>query len=199
MMKKVLAIYGAGSHSKDIVNIVNSTKEYCSHISFYDDNIDKYLNIDFSSKKAFHAEEFYIIGANWPWDKKNISKKINTIRQIANPIIHNSVTGDKKNLSKGVVIGAQTDLGCETFIGMHTHVGAGVTITRAEIGDYCTIGPGANICGDVFIGNDVVIGAGSTIANLVSIGDGAIIGAGAVVIRDVFPGEKVVGVPARVL
>jgi maltose O-acetyltransferase len=51
----------------------------------------------------------------------------------------------------------------------------------------------------VRIGSRVWIGAGAVILKGVNIGNGAVIGAGAVVTRDVRSGEKVAGVPARLI
>ncbi|MDN5347520.1 MAG: heptaprenylglycerol acetyltransferase [Clostridia bacterium] len=53
--------------------------------------------------------------------------------------------------------------------------------------------------GRVEIGSWVLIGANATILPGVRIGDGAIVGAGAVVTKDVPPGARVGGVPARLL
>jgi bifunctional UDP-N-acetylglucosamine pyrophosphorylase / glucosamine-1-phosphate N-acetyltransferase len=47
------------------------------------------------------------------------------------------------------------------------------------------------------IGADVFIGTNNSLVAPVTIGDGAITGAGAVVIRDIPPGDKQVGNPAR--
>jgi maltose O-acetyltransferase len=49
----------------------------------------------------------------------------------------------------------------------------------------------------VNIGEDVWIGGGAILLPGVTVGDGAIVGAGAVVTRDVAPGTRVVGNPAR--
>jgi acetyltransferase-like isoleucine patch superfamily enzyme len=51
----------------------------------------------------------------------------------------------------------------------------------------------------VRIGSSVWIGAGAMILKGVTIGNGAVVAAGAVVTHDVRPGEKVAGVPARVI
>jgi len=51
----------------------------------------------------------------------------------------------------------------------------------------------------IVIGDNVWIGAGARILDGVTIGEGAVIGANAVVTRSVAPGQRVGGVPARVL
>ncbi|WP_020618587.1 hypothetical protein [Paenibacillus daejeonensis] len=72
-----------------------------------------------------------------------------------------------------------------------------------EIGNYVTIGPGANLCGNVRLAEGVYVGAGSVVLpghpvlGKLSLGDYAIIGAGAVVTRSVPARITVKGNPAR--
>ena len=47
------------------------------------------------------------------------------------------------------------------------------------------------------LGNKVLVGAGAKILGPINIGDEAKIGAGAVVLKDVYNGETVVGIPAN--
>ena len=49
------------------------------------------------------------------------------------------------------------------------------------------------------IGDGAYVGSGALIRQGITIGAGAVVGMGAVVVRDVAPGETVVGNPARVL
>ncbi len=51
----------------------------------------------------------------------------------------------------------------------------------------------------VTIGTEVWIGGGAVLLPGVTIGDGAVVGAGSVVTRDVAPGARVAGNPARIL
>ncbi|GBF75154.1 hypothetical protein PA598K_03539 [Paenibacillus sp. 598K] len=72
-----------------------------------------------------------------------------------------------------------------------------------EIGDYTTIGPGANLCGNVRLKSGVYVGAGAIILpghpvlGKLTLGEDAVIGAGAVVTRSVSARSTVKGNPAR--
>ena len=103
-------------------------------------------------------------------------------------------------------------------LGDHVYINAGSVILDSapvRIGRGTMLGPAVHIyCADhahglderrcgleralpVSIGEDVWIGGGAIILPGVTVGDGVIVGAGAVVTRDVAPGARVVGNPAR--
>ena len=74
----------------------------------------------------------------------------------------------------------------------------------AEIGDGTNIGAGTITCNwdgknkhKTKVGKGAFIGSNSSLVAPITVGDGALTGAGAVVIRDVPPGERVVGNPAK--
>ena len=86
--------------------------------------------------------------------------------------------------------------------------GIGVVIGEtAEIGNDCTLYHGVTLGGTSWkkgkrhptLGDDVVVGAGAKILGPVTISSGARIGSNAVVLRDVGPGNTVVGVPGRII
>ncbi len=110
--------------------------------------------------------------------------------------------------------------GVNIHLGRNIYINANCVILdsgRVTIGDGTMIGPGVHIyCADhhrdvdlrrkgieralpVTIGVDVWIGGGAIVMPGVTVGDEAIIGAGAVVTKDVAPGARVVGNPARPL
>lgn len=72
------------------------------------------------------------------------------------------------------------------------HVAHGV-----HIGEHTLIVAGAEISGSVKIGRCCQIGPNACIREGLTVGDGAQVGIGAVVVRDVAPGEIVVGNPAE--
>lgn len=83
-------------------------------------------------------------------------------------------------------------------IGDRTQIGPAVQIYAADHPrDADTRRAGLEFGRHVAIGRDVWIGGGAIILPGVSIGDGAVIGAGSVVTRDVGPGERFAGNPAR--
>ena len=106
-------------------------------------------------------------------------------------------------------------IGGGTYINRFTMLDAS---ERIDVGQDCLIGPFCYItdhdhgvergtllteqplvASPVRIGRNVWIGAHAIVLKGVTIGNDAIIGAGAVVTRDVQSGEKVVGVPARLI
>ena len=59
------------------------------------------------------------------------------------------------------------------------------------------MGPGVRLAGMVTVGERAHVGIGAVAIEGIAIGDGALVAAGAVVVRDVAPGARVAGVPAR--
>ena len=100
--------------------------------------------------------------------------------------IGNFVETKKARLADGVKAGHLTYLG-DAMVGARTNIGAG-TITCNYDGERKH---------ETRIGEDAFIGTNSSLVAPITIGDGAVTGAGTVAIRDVPPGDKVVGNPAR--
>jgi bifunctional UDP-N-acetylglucosamine pyrophosphorylase/glucosamine-1-phosphate N-acetyltransferase len=102
--------------------------------------------------------------------------------------IGNFVEVKKSALARGVKASHLSYLGDAT-IGEDSNVGAG-TITCNFDGEQKN---------ETIVGRDVSIGSNTSLVAPVSVGDGALTGAGAVVTKDVPPGERVAGNPARPL
>jgi UDP-3-O-[3-hydroxymyristoyl] glucosamine N-acyltransferase len=101
-----------------------------------------------------------------------------------------------------VEIGAGTTIDRGTFVS--TRVGAGTKIdNQVQVGHNCQIGKHnlivsqVGIAGSCSTGDYVVIAGQVGIADHLHIGDGAVIGARAGLHRDIKPGERVLGMPAR--
>lgn len=105
-------------------------------------------------------------------------------------------------VSDDVEIGANTtiDRGTvgDTLIGSGTKIDNLVQIGHnVVIGRNCVIVAQVGISGSCRLGEGVLLGGQAGLADHVHIGDGARIGAKAGVVRDVGPGEAVIGYPAR--
>ena len=106
---------------------------------------------------------------------------------------------------------SRIEIGNDAYIGFAAHIHATGSVIIGDnlvMTDDVTISDGAHAPlafrdvsskGDILIGDYVSIGIGTTILGGVTIGTGAQIGAGAVVVKDVAPGQRVAGVPARPL
>jgi sugar O-acyltransferase (sialic acid O-acetyltransferase NeuD family) len=103
-------------------------------------------------------------------------------------------------LGEGCYVGAGSVVGAGARLGEGTLLNRSCSVAHhVSFGPFATTGPGVVIAGGCRIEAEAFIGAGAVLAPEVQIGHGAVVGAGAVVIRDVSPGEVVVGNPARPL
>lgn len=108
-------------------------------------------------------------------------------------------------LDEGAYVGAHAEIKAST-IGRGSHIGHFSYVGDAIIGDNANLGAGTVTCNfdgvtkhTTRIGNGAFIGSGTMLVAPVTIGDGALTGAGAVVNHDVGAGDRVAGVPARLL
>ncbi|HEY3674584.1 MAG TPA: bifunctional UDP-N-acetylglucosamine diphosphorylase/glucosamine-1-phosphate N-acetyltransferase GlmU [Candidatus Tumulicola sp.] len=126
-------------------------------------------------------------------------------------------------IGRGVTVGPYAHVRGQSVLGDEVQIGNFVEIKKsrfatgakakhlsyigdATIGEESNIGAGTITCNydgrdkhDTTIGRDVAIGSNSSLIAPVTIGDGAMTGAGSVVTRDVAPGDRVAGNPARPL
>lgn len=84
----------------------------------------------------------------------------------------------------------------------------GIVLGSAKIGNNVTIFQNVTLGSRVFdggynldtrpsLGNNVIIGCGAVVLGPITVGDGAVVAANSLVIRDVKPGQTVMGVPAH--
>jgi sugar O-acyltransferase (sialic acid O-acetyltransferase NeuD family) len=191
------AIYGAGGFGREVkmlldqTSLVNKDRTFAGYI---DDNTR------FHPVAVISEVEDILISIADPIVRKQIASKLIDQYQFKS-LIHTDVFIDSSSkIEKGCIIcsGVKITVGVVVkdfcIINLNSVVGHDVII-----GPYCSIMPSANILGGVTLGEGVFIGSGSTILQGVTIGNNAIVGAGAVVTHSVSAGQKVAGVPARLI
>lgn len=104
----------------------------------------------------------------------------------------------------GASVGAGSQVCAGAIVGVAAVVGTDVIVNTAAsldhddlIGDHAFVGPGAHLAGRVTVGSGAHVGIGAIVREGCTIGDRAYVAAGAVVVRNVPPGMRVAGVPAR--
>lgn len=188
---KGLVVVCAGAHGRDLAKW-----SPVPVVGFLDDNISgpDVIGPTFWANRINHD---WIAGHNSGTVRQKFAAVIErpAVRLFSDAAyIDNSLIADD-----GVFVGPNSTIGPQVVLGRHTHVNANVFITRAELGDFCTVSPGAVICGDVQIGEKVTVGAGAVVSNLVKIGSNVTVGAGCVIPpnQTLEPNSTWVGVPAR--
>lgn len=200
-----LILIGNGGHAVDILQIIrdiNHHRPTYDIIGSLDDSLlrDRLGDIE---DIVNYPKAQYVICVNDGKVRKDIWWRI--ARQFkyecpsaANLIHPTAYIGDNCVYGEGLVMGPYSVLTTKVHIGRHVHLNSHASVNQnSHIGSFCTLSPGARVCGDCDIGTEVNMGANSVIINVKRVGDRATIGAGAVVIRDVEEETIVIGVPAK--
>lgn len=208
-MKKIY-ILGAGGFGRELlqwIKDINAVAPTWEIGGFLDDNphaLDEYE----------HDTE--IVGTIADWQPKEdevfalafgspeLKRKIVAIMkakgaQFATVIHPTALLSPFAHYGEGLIMFPYSKLSCNSTVGdfvtlLSTPIGHDTTI-----GDYTVISGGCNIVRNVVIGRDVFLAAGVCIAQDIHIGDGAYLGLGSVILKDVAPGAKMFGNPARPL
>lgn len=115
------------------------------------------------------------------------------------PFCHpGAIVGRSVRFESGVQVMAGSIVQNGARIGENATLNTGVIVEHdCVVGAHSHLASGAVICGDVHIGESCHLGVGAVVVQGLAVGDGAMVAAGAVVVKDVPPGTRVAGVPAR--
>lgn len=105
---------------------------------------------------------------------------------------HEIEVGDGVILCPYAIVSGYSRLGRGSAINLHSSLDH-----DAEIGDWTQVNCHCDITGGARVGREVFFGSHVVIAPGIEVGDGAYLGAGTVVLRNVEPGAKMMGLPAK--
>jgi len=114
-------------------------------------------------------------------------------------IVHPSAhVSPSARVGPGVYVGPGAVVHTRARVGPHAIVNSGAIVEHeCVLGANAHVAPGAVLGGRTRVGVDALVGIGARVLPGLTIGDRSVVAAGAVAIRDVPPGSRVAGVPAR--
>ena len=191
-----IAIIGGGGLGREISNMVERTHEFAG---FIDDQVLENNYLGSIEKISSYLEHDFLIALGDPSLKRKIAKKVATLNlSFPNLVSEHSIicsshlVGHGSIVCDGVITTVDSKVGSHVLLNLNATLGHDVIIC-----DYCSVMSGANISGNVTIGEGSLIGSGAVILQGVKIGANVKVGAGAVVTKDVPDNSTVVGVPAK--
>jgi sugar O-acyltransferase (sialic acid O-acetyltransferase NeuD family) len=199
---KTIAIFGAGGHTKVIIDLILELNQY-TIVGIYDDNKEgSFEDIPIIGKINGNVNinyDEYIIGIGNDNIRKKIYKQFLNLRWAV--LIHpRSIVSKSTMIDNGTVVFAGAVIQTGVKIGKQCIINTNCNIDHETIiRDFSSICPGVTICGNVSIGELTFIGANSTIIQGKIIGEKCMVGAGTVVIRNVDDNSKIVGNPVRIM
>jgi len=206
-MKNVL-VYGAGEFGSLISNIISYHSDL-NIIAYGDDNTNKIgqfidkIPIFGDEELLKFAQENEVkyaissIGNNKIRSEKYsfLKKKGFQMLSLVHPqaLIDTKVSyGDNVIIEMGTAIHTNSSIGNDVFLGGDALIGH-----HNKIGNHVLVGGNVSFGGAVIVEDYVSIGVGASIKPGVRLGEGSVVGVGAAVVKDVNPGDVVVGVPAK--
>ena len=145
------------------------------------------------------SDEVFICALGVPVFKRKVMELLLGRGAVFTRLVHRTaVVGDNVTMADGVVMcpysiaSANNRLGTGVALNLHATVDHDATVD-----DWSQINCHCDLTASVCVGKEVFFGSRVSVIPNVKIGDGAYVGAGSVVLRDVPPGAKVVGSPAR--
>jgi sugar O-acyltransferase (sialic acid O-acetyltransferase NeuD family) len=208
-MPEPLVLYGAGY--PDIVKLIesiNRERETWDLLGFVDDTPEKegtsfvglpilgagdYLE-QLDRDRIWFFNNVYATTSG----RRHVSERMARVGCRFTTLVHPEIDTSHTSIGAGTIVSEGVCLGVNVRVGSHSTIRSNSVINHdSSLGDFVFVGPGTTVSGHVAVDDGAFIGAGSSLRERVRVGESSLVGVGSVVIRDVDPGARVFGVPAR--
>ena len=205
-----IIVYGAGGHSKTVIDIIEEQGLY-RIVSVLDDHEDGaetlmgYPVIRNGEKIDHIIRQVYggVVAIAENNTRSRIVSKIEGISpefdfvNIIHPVV--SISRHAK-LGQGIVIMFGIRVGADATIGEHCVVCSNAVIAHdCDVEDYVFVGPGVSCSGNVTIGAHSYVLSGSVIINNTTVGHHTVVGSASNVVNDLPSNVVAYGNPAQVV
>ncbi len=206
---KDLYIVGAGGFGRELLNLVLDIHTILGPrwniVGFLDDTENPLhgKNCDYAVVGTIgdyqpKPNDVLALGIANPAAKRQLTADLKGRGAVFEQIIHPYVyMGRHNTVGEGAVICAGFCMTVNVNLGNFTTLLVSDLGHDVSIGDYSTLSPHCNIMGNTIVGEGVFIGGNVAIAPNITIGDNAYICMGSIVMKDVNPGSKILGNPAK--
>lgn len=205
-----IVIIGAGGHGRIVLDILREAAEH-SVAGFIDanpalwgtcvDGVKVLGDIALLPKLAERNIGGAIVAIGDNLVRMTYARKVLSAGlKLVNAIHPSAVISATAALGCNIVVAAGAIICTGASVGDSTIINSGAVVDHeCVIEEAVHLAPGVKLAGRVTVETAAFVGLGACVLPCLKVGTRAIVGAGAVVIRDVPPGAKMVGVPARAI
>lgn len=208
-MRPAIVVFGAGGHSKVVVEVIERQGRY--RIAFLADADESKAGTTVlgypvrAERDAFVASKKGITNAIVAIGNNGIRRRIANVVELSGmrlvSAVHpTAVVSTSASIGRGTVLMAGCIINADARIGDNVIINTGAVVEHdCQIDADVHVAPHATLCGGVVIGAGTLVGAASTLLPLVHVGTGVCVGAGATVLHDIPDGVTAAGSPCRKL
>jgi sugar O-acyltransferase (sialic acid O-acetyltransferase NeuD family) len=204
-----LIIIGAGGFGREVWAWAEQSVQHSQEWTlkgFIDDNLDALKHTPSPGRILGRindyqpaTEDVFICAIGVPAIKRKCSEMLAARGAVFTRLVHRTaVLGHEVQMAEGVILCPHTVVSANNRLGRGVALNMHATVDHdADVGDWSQINCHCDLTAAVKVGEEVFMGSRVSVIPNVTIGDRAYLGAGSVVLRDVPPGWKMVGAPAR--
>lgn len=206
---KDLIIVGAGRYGREVHSLIlaiNKEKPTYNCLGFIDDNVNALDSINIDAKIIGKITDWevkpntvFAMGIASPTGKEAIANIMKSRGANFETLVHPKArVCEHIEYGEGCIVSGDSSIGSCAKLGAFVDIAGSMIGQDTIIGDFSFTGGYANIT-TAEIGKRVFVGSHAFIMNNCKLGDDSYVCAGSIVLRNVKPGKKVFGYPAKVI